>query len=37
MFLCALTAGTLSALGVGGGTLLLLALTLLLVVDQRQA
>ena len=37
MFLCALTAGTLSAWGVGGGTLLLLVLTLLLGVDQRQA
>ena len=36
-FLCALAAGTLSAWGVGGGTLLLLALTLLLGVDQRQA
>lgn len=37
MFLCALAAGTLSAWGVGGGTLLLLVLTLLLGVDQRQA
>lgn len=36
-FFCALAAGTLSAWGVGGGTLLLLALTLLLGVDQRQA
>ena len=36
-FLCALAAGTLSAWGVGGGTLLLLALTLLLGVEQRQA
>lgn len=36
-FLCALAAGTLSAWGVGGGTLLLLVLTLLLGVDQRQA
>lgn len=36
-FICALAAGTLSAWGVGGGTLLLLALTLLLGVDQRQA
>ena len=36
-FLCALAAGTLSAWGVGGGTLLLLALTLLLEVGQRQA
>ena len=36
-FLCALMAGTLSAWGVGGGTLLLLALTLLLEVEQRQA
>ena len=36
-FLCALVAGTLSAWGVGGGTLLLLALTLLLDVEQRQA
>lgn len=36
-FVCALAAGTLSAWGVGGGTLLLLALTLLLDVAQRQA
>ena len=36
-FLCALAAGTLSAWGVGGGTLLLLGLTLLLEVEQRQA
>lgn len=36
-FLCALGAGTLSAWGVGGGTLLLLIMTLFLGVDQRTA
>lgn len=36
-FLCAFGAGVLSAWGVGGGTLLLLALTLLLDVEQRPA
>ena len=36
-FLCGLTAGTISAWGVGGGTLLLLAMTLLLKVDHRTA
>ena len=36
-FLCGLAAGTLSAWGVGGGTLLLLAMTLFLDVEQRTA
>ena len=36
-FLCGLAAGTISAWGVGGGTLLLLAMTLLLKVDHRTA
>ena len=36
-FLCGLAAGTISAWGVGGGTLLLLAMTLLLQVDHRTA
>jgi len=36
-FLCGLAAGTVSAWGVGGGTLLLLVMTLLLGVDQRTA
>ena len=36
-FLCGLAAGTVSAWGVGGGTLLLLAMTLLLKVDHRTA
>ena len=36
-FLCAFGAGVLSAWGVGGGTLLLLMMTLLLGVDQRTA
>ena len=36
-FLCGLFAGTLSAWGVGGGTLLLLVMTLLLGIDQRTA
>ena len=36
-FLCGLAAGILSAWGVGGGTLLLLAMTLLLKVDHRTA
>ena len=36
-FLCALGAGTLSAWGVGGGTLLLLVMTLFLHVDQQIA
>ena len=36
-FLCAFGAGILSAWGVGGGTLLLLMMTLLLGVDQRTA
>ncbi|MBE6962232.1 MAG: sulfite exporter TauE/SafE family protein [Ruminococcaceae bacterium] len=36
-FLCGLAAGTVSAWGVGGGTLLLLAMTLLLQVDHRTA
>ena len=36
-FLCGLAAGILSAWGVGGGTLLLLAMTLLLKVDHRAA
>lgn len=36
-FLCGLGAGTISAWGVGGGTLLLLVMTLLLGVDQRTA
>ena len=36
-FLCGLAAGTISAWGVGGGTLLLLAMTLLLGVDHRTA
>ena len=36
-FLCGLTAGTISAWGVGGGTLLLLAMTLFLNVDHRTA
>ena len=36
-FLCGLGAGTVSAWGVGGGTLLLLLMTLFLGVDQRTA
>ena len=36
-FLCGLGAGLISAWGVGGGTLLLLAMTLFLGVDQRTA
>ena len=36
-FLCGLAASILSAWGVGGGTLLLLVMTLLLGVDQRTA
>lgn len=36
-FLCGLGAGLISAWGVGGGTLLLLAMTLFLGVDQRMA
>ena len=36
-FLCGLGAGILSAWGVGGGTLLLLVMTLFLGVDQRSA
>ena len=36
-FLCGLAAGILSAWGIGGGTLLLLAMTLLLKVDHRAA
>ena len=36
-FLCGLAAGTISAWGVGGGTLLLLAMTLFLNVDHRTA
>lgn len=36
-FLCGLGAGILSAWGVGGGTLLLLVMTLVLGVDQRTA
>ena len=36
-FLCALGAGILSAWGVGGGTLLLLVMTLFLGVEQRAA
>ena len=36
-FLCGLAAGTVSAWGVGGGTLLLLAMTLFLDVEQRTA
>lgn len=36
-FLCGLGAGTVSAWGVGGGTLLLLVMTLFLNVDQRTA
>ena len=36
-FLCGLGASVLSAWGVGGGTLLLLAMTLFLGVDQRTA
>jgi uncharacterized membrane protein YfcA len=36
-FLCGLACGTVSAWGVGGGTLLLLVMTLLLGVDQRTA
>lgn len=36
-FVCGLGAGILSAWGVGGGTLLLLVMTLLLGVDQRTA
>ena len=36
-FLFGLAAGTISAWGVGGGTLLLLAMTLLLKVDHRTA
>ena len=36
-FLCGLAAGPVSAWGVGGGTLLLLAMTLLLKVDHRTA
>ena len=36
-FLCGLGAGVVSAWGVGGGTLLLLVMTLLLGVDQRTA
>ena len=36
-FLCGLAAGTISAWGVGGGTLLLLVMTLFLQVDHRTA
>ena len=36
-FLCGLGAGLISAWGVGGGTLLLLAMTLFLGIDQRTA
>lgn len=36
-FLCGLGAGTISAWGVGGGTLLLLVMTLFLGVEQRMA
>ena len=36
-FLCGLGAGVISAWGVGGGTLLLVVMTLLLGVDQRTA
>lgn len=36
-FLCGLGAGTISAWGVGGGTLLLLVMTLFLGVEQRAA
>ena len=36
-FFCGLAAGTISAWGVGGGTLLLLVMTLFLGVDQRTA
>ena len=36
-FLCGLGAGIISAWGVGGGTLLLLVMTLFLGVDQRSA
>ena len=36
-FLCGLGAGLISAWGVGGGTLLLLVMTLLLDVEQRTA
>ncbi len=36
-FLCGLGAGTVSAWGVGGGTLLLLVMTLFLDVEQRTA
>ena len=36
-FLCGLGAGMISAWGVGGGTLLLLVMTLFLGVDQRSA
>ena len=36
-FLCGLAAGTVSAWGVGGGTLLLLVMTLFLGVDHRTA
>ena len=36
-FLCGLGAGIISAWGVGGGTLLLLVMTLVLGVDQRTA
>ena len=36
-FLCGLGAGTISAWGIGGGTLLLLVMTLFLGVDQRTA
>lgn len=36
-FLCGLGAGVISAWGVGGGTLLLLVMTLFLGVDQRSA
>ena len=36
-FLCGLAAGTVSAWGVGGGTLLLLAMTFFLKVDHRTA
>lgn len=36
-FLCGLGAGVISAWGVGGGTLLLLVMTLFLGVDQRTA
>lgn len=36
-FLCGLSCGIISAWGVGGGTLLLLVMTLLLHIDQRTA